>query len=417
MLGETSVTISRLRLWSIPRGCDLVYFGEFGIEVFELYITTNRPFQFACSRKYLNIWVLLLSLRYGCPSWSTYYKAFLRIVKPKWVITFEDNSELFHQTKQLSPNVQCIAVQNGRRDYFSNSPTDSFFSNLSLISQGGAGIDVVATFGSAPSILYRKAVSASTDVLSVGSIKNNAFSREESDNSTDKPRLLYVSSFTDQLLHSERSEWLTKRFGYWHSSPLSFEEMFRVERIAVQYCAEFARQRKIDLVVLGKRARTCTGEYSFFKDALQSYSHWEYKPSDDLFSSYREVRTSDKILNVDSTFGYEMFARGVRVAFFSGRMHLAGKTTIKDCDFGFPAIDERRGAFWTSEGSQVEFNRITDFIFNSDDTTWSKASKPYDHIFEFDPGNSRLCALLNQFGIPNRGPRTTDSVSSTVEFS
>ena len=109
-------------------------------------------------------------------------------------------------------------------------------------------------------------------------------------------------------------------------------------------------------------------------------------------------------MNIDSTFGYEMFARGVRVAFVSSRMHFADFPHIKDCEFGYPLVAQPTGPFWTNQATSEEVNRVINYLVDANTEEWESVSRQLrESVMPFDFGNARLCSLLTSLGIKTGG--------------
>ncbi|MEN9286682.1 MAG: hypothetical protein RIS39_674, partial [Actinomycetota bacterium] len=79
----------------------LVYFGRIGLGILRNYVTETDVAIYENPREHLNVWVALRMLLSRDLSEFSYYRAFLRWRKPKFVITMEDNNTLFYATKLL----------------------------------------------------------------------------------------------------------------------------------------------------------------------------------------------------------------------------------------------------------------------------------------------------------------------------
>ena len=362
---------------------------------------------FETSTAKINFWVALRSLLFGRPSLKNYYRSFLLFVRPRFVITCEDNNILFYETKRFWARATVISIQNGRRDSFSNNPRTTFFGELSRLSTSCVGVDVIATFGKPWSTLYRAAVDGlDTRVVEIGSLKNNAIPPRNGDNQPS--RLVYISSFANIGYRKVLQDFRDEIFGYWSGCPVTYDQMFKAEGLTAKLAARLADSWKIPLLILGKRPSWQTGELNFFRQFLCDFENWSYHPSEDQTSSYREVLTNDVLINLDSTLGYELLARGHRVAFFSCRMEVAGYSGIKDCHYAYPYVTEESGPFWTSTCSSDEFNRIVSFTRFATNKEWETAVNHHKGVLEFDPQNSAFCRLLTDIGISNRGPSWWD---------
>jgi surface carbohydrate biosynthesis protein len=190
-----------------------------------------------------------------------------------------------------------------------------------------------------------------------------------------------------------------------HQAALTAKQYYNVEGIVARICAAIASEQSLKFVVLGKRPAWQVGEYNYFAEHLQGLS-WQYLPSSNQASSYEAIRQSDVIVNVDSTLGYELFSRGLRVAFVAARMHAAGHPEIVEQRFGYPLLKESSGPFWTSEASDSEIRRVITTAISVNEEQWLKMTdSARQMLFQYDRGNSQLCSELDALGIKNSGPR------------
>lgn len=352
----------------------------------------------------INIWIALRAFTYGRPSQATYYRSFLAWTKPTWVVTREDNNEIFYLTKRYLPTCRALSIQNGRRDSFSINQEGDFFSSLANISASGPTIDVVATMGPPWSHYFRKALNASgVRIIETGSLKNNATAITEGIGKGIE-RVLVVSSYPNIGSHPNFDDFANNIFGFWSGTKFTYAETFRVEAVLARMASEYAQRHSLNFAVLGKRPEWQPSEKRYFAQVLES-ELFEYIPLTTEASSYEAAKGTDLIVTSDSSLGYELFARGLRVAFVCGRMMEAGKPEIPDCDFGYPTIINKNGPFWTNSTDPMEFERVVSFAHQATQLEWCRESLEIrERVIFYDPGNYRLCQVLNDLGIPNSGP-------------
>ncbi|MEY3615276.1 MAG: hypothetical protein RLZZ518_277, partial [Actinomycetota bacterium] len=82
-----------------PKHCRVVFVGATGESLLRNYITETDIVVYRGPQKDINIWIAFRALIMGSWSIRGYYKAFLRLTKPDFVITFEDNALEFYLTK------------------------------------------------------------------------------------------------------------------------------------------------------------------------------------------------------------------------------------------------------------------------------------------------------------------------------
>ena len=65
--------------------------------------------------------------------------------------------------------------------------------------------------------------------------------------------------------------------------------------------------------------------------------------------------------------------------------------------FGWPAKLPTDGLFWTNDNDINQFQRVMDYLKGVSDSDWDDARRRYSNeLIEFDAGNTRLVALLDQ---------------------
>ena len=392
--------------FSIPRRVRLVYFGRIGLGILRNYVTETDVAIYENPREHLNVWVALRMLLSRDLSEFSYYRAFLRWRKPKFVITMEDNNVTFYATKLILPECKTLAIQNGVRNAHSHSADSNFKLDLQRLNQEGYDADVIGTLGGLGSTFYRGALPSSrVKLVEMGHVMNNALSVSDEGGTQSGRRLVFISKFPNRGESGVDNEWDSKVIFYMHQAALTAKQYYNVEAIVARICAAVAAEQSMSFVVLGKRPAWQVGEYNYFAEHLQGLS-WQYLPSSNQASSYEAIRPSDVIVNVDSTLGYELFSRGLRVAFIAARMHAAGHPEIVEQRFGYPLLEESSGPFWTSEASDSEIRRVIKTAISVNEEQWLKMTdSARQMLFQYDRGNSRLCAELDALGIKNSGPR------------
>ncbi|MFM8015775.1 MAG: LA_1612 family putative O-antigen biosynthesis protein [Actinomycetota bacterium] len=390
--------------FSIPRRVRLVYFGRIGLGILRNYITETNTTIYENPRIRLNVWVALRMLLSGKRTEYAYYRAFLRWTKPHAVITMEDNNITFYATKAISPTCKTIAVQNGVRNSHSHAADSDFKHDLQRLNKEGYDADIISTLGGLGSNFYRDALSDSrAHLIEVGHLMNNALTLAST--SDTNRRLVYISKFPNRGAAGVDPEWDSKIILYLGEVGLTARQYYNIEAVAARACAVMAREYSLPFVVLGKRPEWQVGERNFFAKHLAELP-WEYMPSTYQASSYESIRPDDIIVNVDSTLGYELFARGLRVVFVAARMHAAEHPEIVEHRFGYPLITDASGPYWTSESSDSEIRRVLQTAISVSNEEWSTLTRNNRQmLFHFDQGNALFCRELDRIGISNTGPR------------
>jgi len=391
--------------FSIPRRVRLVYFGRIGLGILRNYVTETDVAIYENPREQLNVWVALRMLLSRDLSEFSYYRAFLRWRKPKFVITMEDNNLTFFATNVLLPSCTSIAIQNGLRKSLSHSASTNFMKELRQVDSLGYDADVIATLGGLGTDFFRSAMPNSrAKVIEVGNLMNNAL-RLDDNIPAGQPRLVFVSKFPNRGSKGIDDAWNSSVFIYSGEVAFTAEQYFRVDSVVARECATIAQELSMEFCVLGKRPKWQVGEYDYYAHHLDGLP-WTYLPSSNQASSYEQLRPNDVIVNVDSTIGYELLARGLRIAFITARMAVAGHDEITEYRFGNPLVQEPSGPYWTSVATTKEIRRVVDYVATATAEQWhADSSAARELLLQYDQDNSLLCREFDLLGVKNSGPR------------
>lgn len=392
--------------WHWPHRHRLVYIGHTGRSLLHTYIAETDTDVYVSPRVSVNVWVALQALMYGWPSLRNYYRAYLHYVRPKFVVTFEDNALEFFLTREYHPSCTSLAIQNGRRDSFSKLPQRSLWSEIVRFTSPECAPSAIAVHGQPAALYYRTALPlAPTKIIATGNIRNNAIPQSAGKCVSTRPRLLFISSFPNLGSDGTLNHVHDRVFGYWQGEAITFGNLFRVEEIVAHQCAKLAQTWQMEFVVLGKRPAWQQGEYRYFENALSGLP-WRYSPSEDDATSYSATAPEDVVVSVDSTLGYELLARGHRVAFICARMSAAGFPHIRDGQFAYPFVTEPKGLYWTDDCGRSEVERVVSFVSELSTQEWTQLTNGMrKQVMPYDPGNQDLCNLLTDLGIRTHGPR------------
>jgi surface carbohydrate biosynthesis protein len=392
--------------FSLPRRTKLVYFGRTGLGILRNYILEEDHVIYESPTARINFWVALRMLFTGKLSEPSYYRAFLLSYRPEVVITMEDNNLTFYATKLILPECKSLAIQNGIRHSMSHSAETNFKTELQRRHDHGYRPDIIATNGGMGTVFFEEALARDVRVkfVEVGSLLNNSLSVSETGASATKGRIVFISKFPNLGKHQQDSRWGNEITQYIGKASFTAASYHSVEGELAQLCADFALNNGLSLAVLGKRPAWQVAERQFFQRYLENYS-WEYLPSGTQASSYQAIRPQDIIVNVDSTLGYELFARGLRVVFVCARMTHSGSPHIVEMEFGFPLIIEPCGPFWTNTATHDEVFRVLKYAQSTTGNEWTRVTQSIrERLFLFDEGNSKFCELLDALHVLNTGP-------------
>lgn len=383
-----------------------MYFGRTGLNLLQNYVDEANFDVYEGPRKQLNLWVLIRTLFSGRLNSISYYHAYLRFTRPRYVLSREDNALEVYTTKRALPACTVICIQNGIRGRHSSSPNNSFLDRASRELAGSLEVDVLATFGQSSSLSYSLPKTIRIHRFAeIGSLKNNATPNVAIAATQNVPRLIFISTFPNL----GRSESLSKQHdrihGYWGDTPILMKHYFAAEALVASISADLASSFGLEFIVLGKRPSWQVAELDFYESVL-SKQKWSFQAQTSEIANYQFVQPHDILVNIDSTFGYEMFGRGIRVAFASCRMAHSGNPNLPDGNFGFPLIDNPRGRYWTNSDDREEISRIIHWVASTELSEWHRVSQnEREKTMVFDPANKLFSDLLDSTGLLNRGPR------------
>jgi len=366
---------------TLPQKKEILFFDRVGLENFEKYLDINMVEVLDVRFESVNIPILLRTVynvfirrKYDF-SLRSYLEEYIKYVEPRLVITFIDTNVYFWTLKYT---FIFIFVQNGVRglDLFSTLEKKK---NKYIYS-----VDYMLVFGAQISELYKKYINGST--LSIGSFKNNIFSKT--------PCYKYDVVFVLQYKKKIRNK--VYRYG---NSYVTWDDCYACNDNVVQFLEAYCMRKQVKLQILGRSKDLNTQkEERLYVDSLSKYKP-EYIESSGIYGSYNVLCNTRITVVIESTLGYEMLARGARVAYFGVRE----KTLSISSRYGWPAMLPQKGPFWTNESSKDEFERVMDFVSTSSDEDWLKACKKYVvDIIDYDPGNKKFINLMRELDGPLR---------------
>ena len=382
------------------RATDVLIYDESSVRRLAPFIDIKDALVFDTSLKKLNIWVLLSSLRYGKPNLQNYLFGYLKIVKPKFVLTLIDNSIPFYFINSKFPKITTIAIQNGRRDNFGRLPNTGIVDLLSAPHKlGKPQVTHYCMFGMAEINVFQKYISATFH--SVGNIQNNATTDQHLSNppSTAKPVVSFVSSHPN-LSSSEKSTALSDEVSmYIGKSPITYNAYYGIERLVAAEYAKICNRLGYKFQIIGKRPITTPQEAQFFQSGTND-TPFDFFPAENDQASYLRLLASDVVVAVDSTLAYEMFARNKRCVFVAVRGSAIGDENIEFCKFASPLTIAESGPFWTNRFESSTCEELLEFAIRASQDDWNSCSLEIrNQIMDFDPDNQKLRMLFSDLGL------------------
>jgi surface carbohydrate biosynthesis protein len=306
---------------------------------------------------------------------KAYAEVFIKAISPKVIITFIDNNVAFFEISKRFSDVKTIFVQNGTR----GESGDIF---ESLVKSDNYHVDYMLVHGAAIGRYYSNYVSGQS--IPIGSLKSNAASNL---NTVDSKGVLFISQWHSK---PESSEIFYIEYG---GTPIYWDVFFEAEVKVLEFLDKWCAENNKRLQICGRGKDNDGTEKDFYVDRLKN-CEWEYIPRTDNYNSYKLIDDAEIVVFIDSTLGYESIARGKKTACFSCRMPSTHKQVYT---FGWPLVLPNNGEFWTNDQNEVQFQRVMDYLNTVNDDDWEHTRQLYAReLMEFDPGNTRFIALLNQ---------------------
>ena len=330
------------------------------------------------SFKILNLYIILKILFSKRKiSKLNYFIQAIELIKPNLVITMIDNDTNFYRLKKYFPNKKFISIQNGYR----TEPIKTY-----KIKKGEKlSCDIIFCFGKQNINYYKSFIN--TKVITSGSLKNNLISKK---NLKKKKVITYISEFRP-LDENTKINFYNVGSIYWGENLASEKKMLE---IASEYC----RKKNITFNILGRYHDEILAqkERDYFQNIIKNNNfHYikskiDIQNSKNLLFSYNFLKTSQIILSMSSSLGYEFFSRNNKMIFFSRKFYKSEKLS-KYYKFGWPSVKKDKGFFYSNEISDKEMSRLAKNVIECSQNKWIKIQNQYQkNLISFDFKNNKI---------------------------
>ena len=303
-------------------------------------------------------------------SLKNYSEEFINIVKPKIILSFLDNYNLFYLLKKNKFQKK-ILIQNATR----SGENDTFVSSKFYKKNK---IDYVFSQNKKIKRKYEKLLGAK--VFNTGSFLSNYFPIKKNKKKYD---LLFISTF------KKGSEVISK-------SKITLNEYLEAEKNLLKNIFKFTKKHKIKLSIL------CTNKYYqekeekyYYKKVLGHNKNWQFinRNFEDYGAAYKIVDQAKIVTGIDSTLLYESFGRGNKTIFFDVRP--TNRNLYKLRRFGWPNKFPKSGPFWISSS---EYNKIENILKKNiliNQFDWNKIYKKYsNYLMDFEQDNKSFMKIF-----------------------
>jgi len=367
--------------WNLPQKCDILIYDACHSEIFAPYLSCYKVGVFCSRYEYLNIPCVLLSIA-NSHFWNTnfyqaYLEAYIYATSARIVVTFIDNDSRFYRLSNRIKQIKTVFVQNGFRGL--SNDLDG------LISLPCYKVDYMFVHGPAIGSYYSQIIAGK--VIVSGSFKNNFSAPHVQQNCSG---VLFISQWRENI--DFQDVYYVERDGttvYW-------SQFFQAEFIVLRFLDVWCSLNGKTLHICGIATEQSVDlESKFYRSILSQYeSECFFHQRKDEFSSYRLVDSSEIVVTIDSTLGYESLGRGKKTAFFSCRRSMLSNNLIPS--FGWPAVLDADGSFWTNSPCTVRFNQIMNYLASVNTRDWTAESRKHaSDIIDYDFNNSRFTTLIH----------------------
>ncbi len=360
-----------------PKKADILVWGTPGF----IHIFKEKNYRFMNYKKinFLKVWGESYNLRVliKCAlsfkfSFLDYTNEFIKITKPKVILSFLDNYKTFYLIKK-NKNQKKIIIQNSMRsNEFDEFKKDkAFYKNK---------VDYVFAYNKNIKKSYNDLLHSKT--FSVGSFLSNNSPIKKNKKIYD---IVYISTFRDG----------DKNFII--NDKITLGDYLNSEKKLIKNILKFSKEYKKKFYILcTNKTHQREKEIKFFNNVLGK-KNWKQikRKSDDYRFTYKVVDKAKIIMGIDTTVLYESLARGTKTVFCDIRP--SNKFLDKTRYFGWPKKFKKHGPFWTSNNNYYSIKKVMKNILNTNENNWKKIKEKYaDDLMSYDQGNKAFKKILKE---------------------
>jgi surface carbohydrate biosynthesis protein len=373
---------------SRPPKLDVLIYDAEGSDVLLPYIAEVKVGILHVRREALYLRCFVLAVvrrrRANLSLFQSYVDHVIWATAPRLIATFIDNEPEFHLLSQRHPGVVTVAVQNGMRAF-----DDHLFDPLFRPGRNPVRghVDEMFVYGDDVATLYRRRSSGRTHA--VGSLLGNSVNASLVRGDT----VFFVSQY-------RTSPHCPGLVGLYAGMLFPEAEAYAAELVVVPALHRWCSARALRLAVAGCSLTDHDNEAAWFRRLLGA--EVEFLPRRSRFDNYERLSTAWMTVTIDSSLGYEMLARGARVAVLCCReASLFPLLTDEAMRFGWPRHLAENGPFWARSKLTEPIEAALDFASHSSDAEWSEAVQEHAAgIMANDPGNTVFRSVLAQYLAP-----------------
>jgi surface carbohydrate biosynthesis protein len=363
--------LKRKFIYSKPRKNKILLFDKKS-EIFHTYFKDDEYSSLNLSKE-INFYILIkLILNFKMISTYNYYYEYIKMTKPKVIISFIDNNTYLFKIYKLFPEIKVVAVQNGIR-------TKLFFDKIKK--EVNLKCDYILTFGLEISKQYKKYISCKTKVI--GSFLNNK--------NVKKKRIKKRKSIAwiAPKFHEENGiQWISKPYHF-----VTAKNFYKCERIILPKLFKITKKLNKNFEIISKQnvGEKLKLEKKFYEQMVGS-KDFKMLPHENQSSVYKVSDRVELCLNTTSSFGLECLARENRVCFLNVKTK---DKVLKHVDVFWPSKIKNNGKFWTNMTDSKSLEKVVKYSLYSKKNSWKKnTNKLLQNNISYDKKNKIFQNLI-----------------------
>lgn len=315
---------------------------------------------------------------------KNYIKTYIKFVNPKIVLTCTDNDMVFYTLKKYfkkkNIKINFIVMQNGLRGIYDNFQE---FYDYKKKTKTKLEVDFFFTINSEIKKKYQKYIKSK--FIHLGLLSNNLIKKQK----IKKKQILFISQFKNKIYKG--------KFELNKIKKIKGNVFYKADEIVLKYLLDYTEKNKeYKLVVCLRPNSNFIAQKKLILDILKTNKKINFFISKKEFDTYREVDKSTYVICVDSALGYEAYARGCVVGFFSIRGQYINS---RGTNFAWPAKLQKKN-FWSDKYSTDNFNKVMEYICKKKKDNNLYRLKNRSKIMEYNMGNSKFVELLRLLKAP-----------------
>jgi surface carbohydrate biosynthesis protein len=368
------IFISRITFFKPPKK-KYIIFDDVHSEYIYKYLKKKNISILHTRNEEFNLFVIILNFIKFKFSKLEYYNTYIRIVDPKFLISFKDNDPLLF-TIRVTSKLKKILIQNSWKNLISDDiiNTKKFLSLRKFFN-----LNYFFSFNKTIGEKYKKI--SGCNIIPIGSFRSNSH-RIINSKIKKKYDIMYISNFEQSSKNLKKK--ITKN--------ITAEQFHHPQKELLKTLDKYSNNNKLKLYIYGRhksRDRIKT-EKEYYKKLLKK-SRWSYIKNNSKNVFYF-IDQSSLIITINSTLGYEAFSRKVKTVFFNIRPK---DKYLKPFMFGWPCIKKKRGFFWIDT---YEYKIVTKFlnkIIKCKQNKWENITRKYNKILMVrDNNNSQFKKVI-----------------------